>query len=43
MYTHAASETDRYQRVLGSFAAFSLPAEPVKPSDEKGQPGDKAG
>jgi integrase len=25
MYTHAASEHDRYQRVLGSFAAFSLP------------------
>jgi hypothetical protein len=26
MYTHAASEQDRYQRVLGSSTALSLPS-----------------
>jgi hypothetical protein len=26
MYTHAASEQDRYGRVLAAFAAFSLPS-----------------
>ena len=43
MYTHAASETDRYQRVLGSFAAFSLPIWPVQPAEEQGEMGEKAG
>jgi integrase len=46
MYTHAASQQDRYERVLGSFAAFSLPMPaqtPESPARSRGEPGSELG
>src|SRR3954451_3381511 len=46
MYTHAASEQDRYARVLGAFAAFSLPIgarNPESPAPSRGEPGSDLG
>jgi hypothetical protein len=46
MYTDAASEEVRYQRVLGAFAAFSLPIDAVKPQSpvpSRKEPGSELG
>jgi integrase len=43
MYTYAASEHDRYQRVLGSFAAFSRPSRPSQPAGGRDEMGERAG
>ena len=42
MYTHAASEQDRYGRVLGVFAAFSLPSGSRQHITGDGQAGEQA-
>jgi hypothetical protein len=42
MYTHAASEEDRYGRVLGAFAAFSLPSGSRQHVAGEGQAGEQA-
>ena len=42
MYTHAASEHDRFGRVLGAFAAFSLPSGSAPHIEGEGQAGEQA-
>ena len=42
MYTHAASEHDRFGRVLGAFAAFSLPSGSAPHIEGEGQAEEQA-